>query len=418
MPSFSFVGTNSEGQRVQGTLDAESVTKASFMLNNQKVTIIELTEQSGLKNPFANLMPSSTSAEHLMVLSAELATMLRAGLPLVQSLEVISQDLESPRLRRALADVTSEMRGGVALSESCSRHPQVFPDLFCQLLRVGERSGNLDLVLDRAARYYQDMETVRRKVVAALTYPAIIVSASLCVVLLLAFFAIPRLNEVYSQLGINLPPATQAFLGVITMATSHVALIVTVVVAAWAGFTMFTRTPRGRYMLDTVRLRLPILGNLYRRVAVSRFARTFSLLFAGGIPIVEALQISGRVSQNAVLERHVQQACEAVLRGESMVEPLKASGIFPRLAINMLEVGERTGSLETMLDQTADYFDRQVDIAVTSLIAIIEPLFLVFFGMALLAIVVMLFLPILNLPFQMQDQMEHQQQMLDKATGR
>lgn len=339
------------------------------------------------------------SRRALTQFTSQLSTLQDAGLPIVRSLKILGGQMERGPFKSVVVDVTDEVESGSPLSEAMSRHPGVFDGLYTNMVKAGEAGGVLDVILARLSGFMEKAERLKKKIKGAMVYPVVVGSVTVAILLLIMVFVVPKFEEVFKSLpGIGeLPALTQFLQGFSRFLLDKwyiVLLILVLFVAAIKGIGM---TRGGRRFYDRVKLRLPIIGTLVRKVVVARFSRTFGTLISSGVPILEALDICRNTAGNTVLEDALDKVRESITEGGTIAEPLGESGIFDDIIVNMVDVGEETGELDKMLIRVADNYDEEVDIAVGSLVSIIEPLLIVFLGGAVFLIVLGLFLPLLKL---------------------
>ena len=339
------------------------------------------------------------SQKALTNFTTQLSTLQDAGLPIVRSLKILEGQMERGPFKSVVGAVTEEVEAGSPLSEALSRHPSVFDSLYTNMVKAGEAGGVLDVILARLAGFMEKAERLKKKIKGAMIYPAVVFTVTMAILLLIMIFVVPKFEEVFRSLpGLGeLPALTQALQGFSNFLLDKwwaVLLTIIFVVLAWKGFKM---TKVGRRFVDRMKLHAPIIGPLARRVVVARFARTFGTLIASGVPILEALDICRNTAGNVVMEEALDKVRESISEGGTIAEPLGESGIFDDIVVNMIDVGEETGELDKMLIRVADNYDEEVDIAVSSLVSIIEPILIVFLGGAVFLIVLGLFMPLLKL---------------------
>jgi type IV pilus assembly protein PilC len=339
------------------------------------------------------------STKALTQFTTQLSTLQDAGLPIVRSLKILEGQMERGPFKHVVGEVTDEVEAGSPLSESMSRHPGVFDGLYTNMVKAGEAGGVLDVILSRLAGFMEKSERLKKRIKGAMIYPAVVFTVTMAILMLIMVFVVPKFEQVFKQLpGLGeLPALTQALQAFSRFIIDYwywciLAIVSVVILVKW-----FAVTRTGRRFIDRMKLRLPIVGPLVRKIVVARFARTFGTLIASGVPILEALDICQHTAGNSVMEEALQKVRDSISEGGTIAEPLGESGIFDDIVVNMIDVGEETGELDKMLIRVADNYDDEVDVAVGSLVSIIEPILIVFMGGAVFLIVLGLFLPLLKL---------------------
>lgn len=396
MPYFKYVAKDEDGNSITDRIEAKDRSIALDMLRVKNLIILSVTEEKA-SNRAKAAAQKKVKAEELVIFSRQLATMVNAGIPLVQSLDILSEQMESPALRQIITQVRGDVEGGASLSAALEKHPKVFSVLYTNMVRAGETSGMLDEILDRVAGYLEKNNQLTRKVKSAMVYPAVVSLMAVGITMVLLLKVIPTFKDIFESLGGALPAPTQMLINLSdTLRYSFV-----YVVAGLGGlgflFVKAIGTPIGRRKFDQFKLDVPIFGTLLRKVAVARFSRTLSTLIRSGVPILGALEIVGKTSGNTVIEAAVEAARVGIREGESISAPLAKSKAFPPMVTRMISVGEESGELEKMLTKVADFYEDQVDAAVSGLTSLIEPLIIAFLGIVVGGIVVAMFLPIFKI---------------------
>ena len=400
MPEFKYVIKDKQGKTLTGSIEAPSQDVAASLLRDRASVIMNVTLLK--KSSFSfNLMPSLSSVkisiDELAVFSRQLATMVNAGLPLVQGLEVLSEQSEKKTLKMLIAKVKEAVEGGSSLSEALGKYPKAFSNLFINMISAGEASGMLDDILMRMATYFEDTSKLQKKVKAALVYPITIMVAVVGITIFMLVSVVPSFAEIYSGFGAGLPGPTQVLMTVSNIVTKYLFLVLLSMVTLVVGFVMIGKTDKGRNVIDNAILHLPIAGKLIKKVAISRFSRTLSTLTKSGVSILTSLDIVAKTCGNRVIENVIRDVLDNVKGGETIAQPLSKSPIFPPLVVKMVAVGEQTGSLEEMLIKVADFYDDEVSTTVEALTSLIEPLVIVVLGVVIGGIVLALYLPIFNM---------------------
>ncbi len=335
--------------------------------------------------------------KEMAIFTRQFSTMIDAGLPLVQCLNILAEQSESKNLRMVTTKVARDVEAGSSLADAFGKHPKTFDDLFTNMIEVGESGGILDIVLQRLSVYIEKAAALKRKVKAAMIYPLTIVSVAVIVVIFMLTFVIPTFAKMFQNLGAELPLPTKIVLWLSEFVQSWILLIIAAMAGGIYALRRYYATEAGKMVIDSLLLKLPVFGTLIRKVAVARFTRTLGTLIASGVPILEGLRITARTAGNKVVEKAVLTTRAVVTAGGTITEPLKASTVFPPMVIQMINVGEQTGALDAMLGKIADFFDDEVDTAVGALTALLEPLTIVFLGVVTGGLVVAMYLPIFRL---------------------
>ncbi|MFQ5898517.1 MAG: type II secretion system F family protein [Candidatus Methylomirabilia bacterium] len=397
MPVFAYQGRTAEGS-TRGQIEAPDRRAAVAQLRQRQILVTNMRETSARK---AAAAPASGRGKvkdrDLTIFTRQFSTMVDAGLPLIQCLSILAEQSESPTLRTVTAQVARDVEAGATLSDALRRHPKAFNDLFTNLVEVGETGGVLDVILQRLATYIEKAASLKRKVKGAMVYPFTIVGVALMVVVFMLIFVIPIFAQMFSQLGATLPLPTRIVLAMSNFMISFWWAVFGAIVGMVYGLRAYYKTERGRLVIDRLLLKLPVFGPLIRKVAVARFTRTLGTLVSSGVPILEGLRITARTAGNAVLELAIEATRASVTAGRTLADPLKASGVFPPMVIQMINVGEQTGSLDTMMSKIADFYDDEVDTAVGTLMSLLEPMMIVFLGVMIGGLVVAMYLPIFQL---------------------
>jgi type IV pilus assembly protein PilC len=392
MQSFRYEAKDQQGNTVNGYIEADDNKSAVALLHNKNLTIINLVQEQ--RKAFK---AKKVKLDDLVIFSRQLATMVDSGISLVQALSILSEQAENKILSTTTLVIKKDIEGGSSFCNALSKHPQIFSDLYINMARAGETSGKLDEILDRLATYLEKANALQRKVRSSLVYPAVVISLALIITIILLVKVVPIFKTIFTTLGGTLPLPTQILIG-ISDTLSHYFLVVVICLFLLAFlFKKYISTPRGRYQFDRTLLKLWIFGPLFRKVAIARFSRTLATLVRSGVPILNALNIVGKTSGNKVVEENVLNACISIKEGEPIAGPLSKNNVFPPMVTRMISVGEQTGQLEKMLNKISDFYEDQVDAAVSGLVSMIEPLVIAFLGVVIGGIVIALFLPIFKI---------------------
>ena len=394
MPVFSYRGRGASGLTT-GEVEAPDRMAAVGELRSRAILVTKIEEKAGGKTVVK--LGGKVNDREMAIFTRQFSTMIDAGLPLVQCLNILADQSESKTLRAVTANVARHVEAGATLAESLRRHPRIFDDLFTNLVQVGEAGGILDVVLQRLSVYIEKAAALKRKVKAAMVYPSTIIGVAFLIVIFMLTFVIPTFATMFKNLGADLPLPTQIVLWMSDFVRGYIIFIILGVMGAVYLLRRYYKTENGKSTIDALLLKLPVFGTLIRKVAVARFTRTFGTLVSSGVPILEGLRITARTAGNKVVERAVMQCRAAVTAGKTLAEPLKSSGVFPPMVTQMIAVGEQTGALDAMLNKIADFYDDEVDTAVGALTALLEPLMIVILGVIIGGLVVAMYLPIFRL---------------------
>lgn len=398
MPTFAYAARGRDGKVQKGSLTAENRQALIKMLQARGLTADKSSIREKGARRSANLVRKRVRAVELLIFTRQLATMVNAGLPLLQSLDILAEQTDDVTFSKIIQSVAQAVEGGETLSESLARFSRAFPDLYVSMVRAGEAGGDLDGVLLQLADYLESTAELKRRVKSAMTYPVVAFGMIVLMASGLIMFVVPQFAAIFAELGGELPAPTQLLITISDMLRSwRIFLVAGAVVALVFGIRMYGSTPSGHYNLDAIKLRFPIFGKLTRKVSVSRFTRTLSTLIRSGVPILQAMEIVERTSGNEVFAKAIRESADSVRNGETLADPLARSGQFPPMVTRMISVGEKTGSLEIMLEKISDFYDGEVKATVDALTSLIEPLLIMVMGIVVGGIVIALFLPILTM---------------------
>ena len=400
MPLYAYRGLDAGGHAVGGVVDADSPRGARQKLRRTGVFPTDLNEERRDALRGLSILarrPERVPAAELAAITRQFSTLVAAGLPLVEALGALVEQAERPTLSRTLAQVRQEVTEGSSLADALAQHPRLFASLYINMVRAGEASGALHVVLERLADYTENQARLLRKVRNALTYPVLMLLISAVILFFLLSYVVPKVTRIFQETHQQLPLPTRLLLGVSDFVAQWWWLLLLILAGVGMGVMRWARTPAGRDRVDRWTLALPYFGRLTQKLAVARFARTLSTLLASGIGLLPALDIVKSIVDNTVLTRAIERARDAIREGQSIATPLRESGFFPPLVVHMVAVGERSGQLEAMLGKAADTYDDEVENAVGALTTILEPIIIVFMGGVVLFIVLAILLPIFEL---------------------
>ena len=397
MPVFTYRGVNRSGSTITGERAATSKAELTAVLRREQITVSKLSEK-GKEFAMPSFGGSGVSAKELAVFTRQFSVMIDAGLPLVQCLEILAGQQENKRFERALSSVRASVEGGSTLSAAMRQHEKIFDALYVNMVEAGETGGILDTILQRLSGYIEKNVKLKRAVQSALIYPVSVLSIAGLVIILLLWKVVPIFATLFAGLQVELPLPTRIVMGMSAFVGSIWGLLIAILFGLTCfGLSVWYGTPQGRYILDSILLKLPLIGILLRKIGVARFTRTLGTLISSGVPILDGLDITARTSGNAVIERALQKTRKAVEAGRTLVDPLKESGVFPTMVTQMIGVGEQTGAMDAMLSKIADFYEDEVDAAVKDLLTAMEPLMIVLLGGVVGGVVISMYLPLFTL---------------------
>lgn len=397
MGKFRYQAKNMQGETLTSTLEADNERDVVILLRKQNLVVLNLEPILEKAKKKRRLWGRKIKADEIVIFSRQLATMVGAGLPVLQGLSTLKEQVTNPRLAKVLSDVIASVEGGSSFSEAIGAHPKVFNSLFVNMGRAGEASGQLAEILERIATYLEDMASLRRRVKSAMMYPMIVTIMAFAITLVLLLKVIPVFKGIYADFGGELPYMTTVLIKISELLNQYIWVFGIAFVGLVVGIRYGVKTERGRRMIDKIKFKIPIVGDLSRKVCISRFSKTFSTLIQSGVPILSAMSIVATTSGNKVIEEGVNKAAEKIREGESIADPLKETEVFPPMVIKMIAVGEKTGQLDHMLEKVAQFYDEEVKTTVAGLTSLIEPLLIGFLGIVVGGIVISMFLPIFKL---------------------
>lgn len=407
MPQFEYVVKDKEGKSLSGRREAGDVNNVVAALRQEGYLIVRVTEVKTKSSLFSKRLMGSkiggrVKSDDIVVFSRQLATMVEAGVPLVQSLNILAEQVENAALYKTITALRDDVESGKSLSEALERHQKIFSTLFISMVRAGESSGKLEEILDRLATYIEKTNALQKKIKAALVYPAVVSSMAVLITFGMMTWVIPQFAGIFASLNAQLPTPTRILIAVSAFIRQNILLIIGGTIGFMILFIRFINTKGGRFWFDGRKLKLPIFGPLFIKVAISKFSRTLSTLVKSGVPILSALEIVGKTAGNVQIEKIIIELRNSIKEGETISGPLGKKKIFPPMVVRMIAVGEETGELDKMLSKISDFYDVQVDNAVSGLTSMIEPLVIAFLGIVIGAIVIAMFLPILTLTQALQ----------------
>lgn len=399
MPKYSWEARSRTGAAQKGVMEAASAAAVEAQLKKFGFGSISVKEEGKglsmeLKLPgFAK----KVETKDLVVFTRQFATMIDSGLPLVQCLDILSSQQENKTFKEVLHKVKETVEGGSTFADALSKHPNVFDQLFVNLVAAGEVGGILDTILNRLAAYIEKSMKLKKQIKGAMVYPATIMTIAIGVVAVILIFVIPTFAKMFADFGGDLPTPTKVVIALSDFVLKYILLIIGLVFAVVVAIKKYYATPNGKKVIDTMALKAPIAGPLIRKVSVARFTRTLGTLISSGVPIMDGLEIVAKTAGNKVVEEAVYKVRSSIAEGKTMAEPLQESGVFPPMVVQMISVGEATGAMDAMLSKIADFYDDEVDDAVSALTALMEPMLMVFLGTTVGGLVIAMYLPIFKL---------------------
>jgi|ERR1700677_1354146 type IV pilus assembly protein PilC len=395
MPSFSYVARDSaSGREIRSTVDASSEANAIAALLNRNMLVVSIQEKIGKKGKTSG---GSVPLSDVVIFTRQLATMVDAGLAMVQSLQALAEQTDNKVMRDVIKDVTTRVEGGDGFSEALQKHPKIFNKLYYSMVSAGEKGGLLAEILARLATYLENTARLRKKVKSSMMYPTAVTVVAIGITIFLLVKVVPVFGDIYSQLGGHLPTPTQYLLDVSNLLKRYFLIFILGAGGAVAGWLYYIKTPQGRMFWDARRIKLPIVGGIAHKICVARFARTMASLVRSGVPILEVLAIVQNTVGNVIMEAAIRTASTDIEKGEGISAALSKHPIFPTMIIRMMSAGEQTGKIDTMLERVADFLDEEIDTTLSGLTSLIEPVLIVFLGVVVGGIVICMFLPIFKL---------------------
>jgi type IV pilus assembly protein PilC len=403
MPTFAFSGRTRGGETVSGERAGDTMDAVVSALRREQILVTKITAAVAAKAASGGkkLRSKAPQAKNLAVFTRQFSVMIDAGLPLVQCLDILGTQEEDKNFAAAILQVRSDVEAGASLADAMKKHPKVFDALYSNMIAAGEAGGILDGILKRLATYIEKAVKLKGQVKSAMVYPIAVIVIATLVVTAILWKVIPTFASLFAGLGAELPLPTRIVIAASNFLVRFMPFIAVAVVALVFAFKRYYATEKGRYSVDGILLKLPIMGPLLRKIAVARFCRTMATLLASGVPILDGLDITARTSGNAIIEEGILITRKSIERGETIAAPLKQTGVFPPMVVQMIGVGEATGALDTMLSKIADFYEEEVDAAVAGMLTLLEPVMIAFLGGVVGGIVIAMYLPIFGLISQL-----------------
>ncbi|MFQ5735257.1 MAG: type II secretion system F family protein [Thermodesulfobacteriota bacterium] len=400
MPTFVYSGKTIGGEMRKGEVQAANMAQATAALRRQQIIPASINQKKagfslgGLKIPG---LSRGVKTKELVIFSRQFSTMIDAGLPLVQCLEILASQQDNPEFKKVLVDVKSSVEGGTTFADALKKHPKVFDELYVNLIAAGEVGGILDTILDRLSGFLEKAEKLKTKVKSAMTYPVVVIIIACLVVSGLLIWVVPVFEDMFEGFGQALPAPTQIVVNLSNALKNYWYLIIGGMVGIGVAINRAYKTQKGRKVIDKFILKVPVFGDLIKKTAVARFTRTLGTMLSSGVPILEALEIVSKTSGNVVIEESIMKARTSLSQGKTLADPLIETKVFPGMVTQMIAVGESTGALDAMLTKIADFYEDEVDAAVDALTSLIEPLLMAFLGVVVGGLVIALYLPIFQI---------------------
>ncbi|MDI6744494.1 MAG: type II secretion system F family protein [Thermodesulfovibrionales bacterium] len=395
---FQWSGKTTRGVIESGEITADTKEEVQAQLRRKNITPTLITEKKAGKKLFGGFGEGRVNDKDIVVFTRQFSTMIDAGLPLVQALDILSTQVENKTLSRVLGEVKENVEAGSTYADALKKHPRVFSELYANMVAAGEAGGILDTILNRLAAYIEKAMKLKKKVKGAMVYPIVVSTVAIAAIAIIMIFVVPTFSKMFAQLGGTLPLPTLMIISLSKfLAGTGGILVGGAIVGTVVALKQFRRTAKGTHITDRILLKLPIFGALLNKVAVAKFTRTLGTLVSSGVPILEGLEITAKTSGNKVIEYAVMEVRKQVTGGKTLADPLTKAKVFPPMVTHMISVGEATGALDTMLNKIADFYDDEVDAAVNALTSMMEPMLMVFLGGSVGFIVIAMYLPIFKL---------------------
>jgi type IV pilus assembly protein PilC len=397
MPVFAYSGRTRQGQSVNGEMEASNAEAVVATLRKQQIITTSVRPKP---KDIAISIPGfggKVSEKDVAIFTRQFSTMIDAGLPLVQCLEILASQQDNKTFQKALVRIRQDVEGGATLAAALKKEPKTFSNLYANMVEAGEAGGILDTILNRLAAYIEKSISLKKRVKSAMIYPSTIVAVAVVVVIFLLLFVIPTFKSMFEGFGATLPLPTRIVLGLSILVRRYFVFGLAGMIGAVVGLRYYYKTPAGRKQIDTLLLKAPVFGMLLRKVAVAKFTRTLGTLISSGVAILDGLEITARTAGNKVVEEAIMKTRVSIAEGKTIAAPLKETTVFPPMVVQMIAVGEQTGALDSMLSKIADFYDEEVDTAVANLTSLLEPLLMVFLGVVIGGVVIAMYLPIFKL---------------------
>ncbi|HJP85429.1 MAG TPA: type II secretion system F family protein [Gemmatimonadaceae bacterium] len=392
MATFTYTARAFNGELRTATIDASSRDDVIAQLRKQRLSVVKIDQGSSVK-----VGRGSIKTRDVVIFTRQFSTMINSGLPLVQALTILAEQTDNKALAEVTKKVVFDVESGNTVADALSKHPKAFTNLYVNMVAAGEAGGILDTILMRLATFLEKNDALVRKVKGAMIYPAVIMSVAAIAIVVLLIFVIPVFEGMFSSVGLALPLPTRIVIGASRFLKSYWWMVLAAVVTGGYAFKKYYATPNGKLVIDRLMLKMPVLGDVLRKSAVSRFTRTLGTLISSGVSILEGLEITAKTAGNRVIQDAIMESRSSIAGGDTIAQPLQKSKVFPPMVISMIAVGEQTGGLDEMLSKIADFYDEEVDAAVSNLLSLLEPIMIVFLGVVVGGMVVAMYLPIFDM---------------------
>lgn len=394
--TFVWKGTSPQGEPINGTYEGANKQDVAAYLRKKKITVKSIYPKSTSRE--INIGgPKKVKVKDMSIFTRQFSTMINAGLPIVQCLDILGKQTENPTLSKAIQDVMLDVEGGNTLAESLAKHEKIFSSLYTNMVDAGEQGGILDIILSRLAVYLEKADALQRKVKSAMTYPSIVAIVAGGATIFMLMFVIPVFAKMFQDFGGELPAPTRIVMGLSDFLRNQWYVLLGVVIGVIFAYKMARKNKEISYKMDGFALRSPVIGNVLRKGSVARFTRTLGTLVGSGVPILQGLDITSRTAGNLVIEKAISDTRDSISQGATISEPLRKSGVFPPMVVQMIAVGEQTGALDEMLSKIADFYDDEVDTAVEQLTSVIEPIMIVVMGVMVGGMLIAMYLPMFKM---------------------
>ena len=398
MARFSWDARSRTGAQQKGVMEANTRAQVEAQLKKFGISNITIKEEGkGLSFKIPGFGGKKVETKDIVIFTRQFATMIDSGLPLVQCLEILSSQQENKTFKEVLLKVKENVESGSTFADALSKHPKVFDQLYVNLVAAGEVGGILDTILNRLAAYIEKSMKLKKQIKGAMVYPATVMSIAVVVVGVILIFVIPTFAKMFEEFGGELPGPTKIVIALSNFIVKYLIVIIALIIASISGFKKYYATKNGRYQVDRLALKAPIVGPLIRKVSVAKFTRTLGTMISSGVPIMDGLDIVAKTAGNKIVEEAIYKVRQAISEGKTIAEPLAACGVFPPMVVQMIAVGEATGAMDAMLNKIADFYDEEVDSAVSAMTAMMEPMLMVFLGTTVGGLVVAMYLPIFKI---------------------
>src|SRR6266513_2939547 len=397
MPVYEYTARNLKGDLVRDKIDLATRDEVISHLRKNRMVVVQVREAKGKGGGLGDFFKPGVKTRDIVIFTRQFATMINSGLPLVQALDILSQQTENKVLADVTRQVVYDVESGHTLADALRKHPRAFSDLYVNMVAAGEAGGILDTILVRLAQFLEKNDAIVRKVKGAMVYPAVICSVAVIAVSVLLIFVIPTFQNMFASVNLELPLPTRIVIGLSNLLKNYWWAILGVIGFIFFSITRYYKTAAGRLQIDRLLLRLPVLGDVLRKSAVSRFTRTLGTLISSGVSILDGLEITARTAGNMVIHNAVMESRASIAGGETIAAPLAKSKVFPPMVISMIAVGEQTGGLDEMLSKIADFYDEEVDAAVEALLSLMEPVMIVVLGVVVGGMIIAMYLPIFDM---------------------